>query len=55
LSRDRDNRILAEYGLPPGPHPQFEIESRCASAVLKMTVICGLSRAAESRRNGRRS
>ena len=25
-SRDRDDRILAEYGLPPGPHPQYEID-----------------------------
>jgi hypothetical protein len=25
-SRDRDNWILAEYGLPPGAHPQFEID-----------------------------
>jgi hypothetical protein len=25
-SRERDDRILAEYGLPPGPHPQFEID-----------------------------
>jgi hypothetical protein len=24
--RARDDRILAEYGLPPGPHPQFEID-----------------------------
>ena len=25
-SRDRDDRILAEYGLAPGPHPDFEID-----------------------------
>jgi hypothetical protein len=25
-SRDRDDRIMAEYGLPPGPHPNFEID-----------------------------
>jgi hypothetical protein len=25
-SRDRDDRIMAEYGLPPGPHPQYEID-----------------------------
>ena len=25
-SRDRDDRIMAEYGLPPGPHPDFEID-----------------------------
>jgi hypothetical protein len=24
--RARDDRILAEYGLPAGPHPQFEID-----------------------------
>lgn len=24
--RARDDRILAEYGLPPGPHPQYEID-----------------------------
>ena len=25
-SRERDNRILAEYGLPAGPHPDFEVD-----------------------------
>ena len=25
-SRERDDRILAEYGLPEGPHPSFEID-----------------------------
>ena len=25
-SRARDDRILAEYGLPAGPHPDFEID-----------------------------
>ena len=25
-SRERDDRIMAEYGLPPGPHPQFEVD-----------------------------
>jgi hypothetical protein len=25
-SRERDDRILAEYGLPPGPHPDYEID-----------------------------
>jgi hypothetical protein len=25
-SRDRDDRIMAEYGLRPGPHPQYEID-----------------------------
>ena len=25
-NRDRDDRILVEYGLPPGPHPDFEID-----------------------------
>jgi hypothetical protein len=25
-SRERDDRILAEYGLSPGPHPQYEID-----------------------------
>ncbi|MGB6325833.1 MAG: hypothetical protein WBG11_08675 [Methylocella sp.] len=25
-SRARDNRILAEYGLPAGPHPDFEVD-----------------------------
>ena len=25
-SRDQDNQIMAEYGLPPGPHPDFEID-----------------------------
>ena len=25
-NRDRDNRILSEYGLPPGPHPSVEID-----------------------------
>ena len=25
-SRERDDRILAEYGLPSGPHPSFEID-----------------------------
>jgi hypothetical protein len=24
--RARDNRILAEYGLPPGPHPDYEVD-----------------------------
>lgn len=24
--RQRDDRIMAEYGLPPGPHPDFEID-----------------------------
>ena len=24
--RARDDRIMAEYGLPPGPHPDFEID-----------------------------
>jgi hypothetical protein len=23
-SRERDDRIMTEYGLPPGPHPDFE-------------------------------
>jgi hypothetical protein len=25
-SRDRDDRIMAEYGLPAGPHPDFEVD-----------------------------
>lgn len=25
-SRERDDRITAEYGLPPGPHPEYEID-----------------------------
>jgi hypothetical protein len=25
-SRERDDHIMAEYGLPPGPHPDFEID-----------------------------
>jgi hypothetical protein len=25
-SRERDDRIMAEYGLPPGPHPSMEID-----------------------------
>ena len=25
-SRERDDRIMAEYGLSPGPHPQYEID-----------------------------
>jgi hypothetical protein len=25
-SRARDDHILAEYGLPPGPHPDFEVD-----------------------------
>jgi hypothetical protein len=25
-SRERDDRILAEYGLEPGPHPNYEID-----------------------------
>jgi hypothetical protein len=25
-SRERDDRILAEYGLPPGPHPDIEVD-----------------------------
>jgi hypothetical protein len=25
-SRARDDRILAEYGLPPGPHPSYEVD-----------------------------
>src|SRR3984893_14543318 len=25
-SRERDDRILEEYGLPPGPHPDYEID-----------------------------
>jgi hypothetical protein len=25
-SRERDDRILEEYGLPLGPHPQFEVD-----------------------------
>jgi hypothetical protein len=25
-NRARDDRILAEYGLPPGPHPDWEID-----------------------------
>jgi hypothetical protein len=25
-SRERDNRIMGEYGLPTGPHPDFEID-----------------------------
>jgi hypothetical protein len=25
-SRERDDRIMAEYGLKPGPHPDFEID-----------------------------
>src|ERR1700688_1047000 len=25
-SRARDDRILAEYGLPAGPHPDFEVD-----------------------------
>jgi hypothetical protein len=25
-SRERDDRIMAEYGLPAGPHPDYEID-----------------------------
>ena len=25
-SRERDDRILAEYNLPPGPHPYAEVD-----------------------------
>jgi hypothetical protein len=25
-SRERDDAIMAEYGLPPGPHPDFEVD-----------------------------
>jgi hypothetical protein len=25
-SRARDDRIMIEYGLPPGPHPDFEVD-----------------------------
>jgi hypothetical protein len=25
-SRERDDRILAEYGLPVGPHPDYEVD-----------------------------
>ena len=25
-TRARDDRILAEYGLPPGPHPDFDVD-----------------------------
>ena len=25
-SRERDDRIMAEYGLAPGPHPDFEVD-----------------------------
>ena len=25
-SRDRDDRIIAEYGLPSGAHPQYEVD-----------------------------
>ena len=25
-SRDRDDRIMAEYGLPPGSHPDYEVD-----------------------------
>jgi hypothetical protein len=25
-SRERDDRILAAYGLPPGPHPDYEVD-----------------------------
>jgi hypothetical protein len=25
-SRERDDRIMAEYGLPTGPHPQYEVD-----------------------------
>src|SRR6516225_732084 len=25
-SRERDNRIMAGYGLPAGPHPDYEID-----------------------------
>jgi hypothetical protein len=25
-SRERDDRILVEYGLPPGPHPTYEVD-----------------------------
>jgi hypothetical protein len=25
-SRERDDRILTEYGLPAGPHPDYEID-----------------------------
>ncbi len=25
-SRERDDRIMLEYGLPPGAHPQYEID-----------------------------
>ena len=24
--RERDDRIMSEYGLPPGPHPDFEVD-----------------------------
>jgi hypothetical protein len=25
-SRERDDRIMMEYGLPPGPHPDYEVD-----------------------------
>jgi hypothetical protein len=32
-SRERDDRILAEYGLPAGPHPDFEIDHLIALGI----------------------
>jgi hypothetical protein len=31
-NREQDNRILTEYGLKPGSHPDYEIQFRSESA-----------------------
>jgi hypothetical protein len=32
-TRERDDRIMTEYGLPPGPHPNFEIDHLVALGI----------------------
>ena len=50
--RARDDRIMAEYGLPTGPHPDFEIDhlSLWGSVERTQTRISGPSRGGRSNR-----
>jgi hypothetical protein len=56
-SREADDRILIEYGLPPGPHPEVEIDHLIPLGPGEPTTAatCGLSHGVRSSRSGTQS
>ena len=56
-SRERDDRILHEYGLPAGAHPSYEIDHLIPLGIggADEDLNCGPNRAAASRLNGMRN